>query len=215
MINERDRAKKPSETSLQWQMRVMQMDADERDRSGPIVTPEAERHAKYDERLVMHVETMTLARTRRNTSQNSIELMFNKGSIDKDQYEAAMQIRGAIELIESDVSVRGASLEARVDNSGSAKGLLYERLAIVCAEMTYTQWRAKLPMPKALVIDMIRNDQPMFNTARSHKMGWPKARKRLFNALDEWIRIRDKVWATVDESDVSAVQMRIGGGHVS
>lgn len=214
MIEDASRAKRRDETHHEWQQRVAELDANERDRSGPLVTPEAEQHADYRDEFVMHVESYTMARTKRVRKKTSIEAMFERGTITKDQFQAALEIEMAVAMIEGDVSVRGASLESRVDCTGSAGGLLVERMWQARLQMTYSRWRVRLPMPRRMVIDMLVQAQPMVATARSYRTGWRSAFKRLDRALDDWIVQREKVNKEIDERDLAGAQHRAGGGVI-
>lgn len=207
-------AKQPNETHLQWQTRIATFEAILRTADGPLVTPEAEQHAQYDEQFVMHVESNTLARTRRVNRGSVLEDMRQRGIITDEQFDAAGEIIGAVNLVERDVSVRSASLEARVDNSGSAKGVLIERLAVIRAQLTYSAWRNSLPVPRRLIIDMLVQQQSMKATARSYGVGWPLARKRLLRSLDNWTETRRRVAESVDEDEVIRIYDRLGGGVI-
>lgn len=207
-----ERRKRADETDLQWKLRVMQLDTELRDKSGPLVTKEAETHAEYRDEFVLHIETLTLARTKRNVTITPIMDLYNRGAIDKDQFSAAVEIQMAAEVVQSAVALRGASLEARVDNSGSARDALVEHIAGVRVARTYTLWRQRLPTPKRLVLDMLLERGSLASTARKHGASWPKARKILIRSLDRWIELREKVGQLVDDRDVEAIHLRIGEG---
>jgi len=207
-----DRRKQPSETDLQWRLRIQQLDTDLRDKCGPLVTREAERHAKYSDEFVLHIETLTLARTKRNVTITPIMDLYNRGTIDKDQFSAAVEIQMAAEVVQAAVSLRGASLEARVDNSGSARDALVEHIAGVRVARTYTLWRQRLPVPKRLVLDMLLEPGSLASKARKHHVSWPSARNTLVRALDRWNELREKVGREVDERDIEAIHLRIGEG---
>ncbi|MFX8813237.1 hypothetical protein ABTM61_20120, partial [Acinetobacter baumannii] len=80
------------------------------------------------------------------------------------------------EAIERAVSVKCASMEARVDHAGSARDILVERLAAVRREQTYSRWRQTLPSPKRLVLDMVLTPRSLVATARVHNVPWRRAR---------------------------------------
>lgn len=204
------RAKRRNETWLQWRSRVAYLDQTERDKSEPLVTIEAEGHGDYYDDFVTHAETGTVCRTKRNRQSSSMALLHQRGHIDDDQLAAALEIARVAESIESSVAVRGASMEARVDNSIGMHDVLVERLSAVRLEMTYSAWRNCLPMPRRMVIDMILTDRTLKTTARVHRMGWTLARRRLIGALDLWLKKRDEVWRKVDECDIEAAHRRIG-----
>lgn len=154
------------------------------------------------------------ATVKRNRMTNPIYTLWERGVIDEDQYDAAIEIARIAEEITRPVGLRGASLEARVDNSGSAKNLLIENLSRVQLEATYNRWRMRLPMPRRMVIDMVVDQRPIEATARRHKIGFRKARSRLIDALDRWIDIRSVVRDQIDMDDVRSAQFRAGGGFV-
>lgn len=190
------------------------MRAAEGDRLLKIMPDEVAQHAPYDEGFVTHVETNTKAQTRRNRQQSSLILMRDNGTIDDDQYASAIEIAQVIEGIERAVSVRGASLEARVDNAGAGCDVLVERLSRVRLEMSYSEWRRSLPMPRRMILDMLIADRALKVTARTYGMGWPRAKGMLLRSLNYWPLVKDRVWARIDERDVEARYLRIGGGVV-
>lgn len=210
-----ERSKKRGETDLQWRTRIAEMDHNIRDATGPLITAETEFQGDYRDEFVMHIETYTLARTKRNREQSPFGQLYDRGQITKEQYEAAVDIACAVERVQRSVSVRGASLEARVDCSGSASGLLVERLSVAKLEITYSLWRRRLPMPRQMIIDMIILPGSLFAKCRIYRMGWPKARKRLLDALDRWIELREKVAREVDEEDLRAAHLRLGEGAIA
>jgi hypothetical protein len=202
-------AKRPHETHWQWCSRLAMMKQEQRDRDEPIVPREAQRHARYDDDFVMHIETGTITSTKRRRQVSSLVRMHNAGQLDNAQFEAAMKIANIAGRIEADVSVRCASLEARVDNSSGNRDVLVEQIGRVRDEAAYTRWRQAIPMPKRMILDMVMADQPLANTARKFNMGWPAARKRFISALDLWCKLRDDAGKDIDERDVSAAHARI------
>lgn len=209
-----ERRRKAGETNLQWRLRIEQMDADERRESGPILTRETERHGDYAEEFVMHIETMTLARTKRNRLMNPFKALYDRGVLTKEQLEATTEIAMAAERIQCAVSVRGASLEARVDNMGDGRDSLVERLALVRLEVTYSRWRQCLPTPKRMILAMLLEPGSLASKARRFHLGWPVARAKLLNALDLWIDKREQVMRNIDEAEVLGAQNRVGGGII-
>ncbi len=208
------RAKRRDETHAQWQARLDAMLPIERETGEPILTPEALAQGDFEAAFVPDHITGQVTKTMRRKSSSSMARMHDKGEITGDQWAASQEIALVAEMIERSVSVRGASLEARVDGSGSGRDVLVERLHMVRMERAYTQWRQYLPMPKRMVIDMVLGDRELFVTARVHGMGWPRARRLLLGALDRWIDIRERVWRDVDERDVLARYARIGQGEL-
>lgn len=152
-----------------------------------------------------------IAGVREGDRQSGIDRMAESGQISDEQHAAAMDICYVAERIERAVSVRSGNIEARVDNQGADRDELIEKLGTIRLEMTYSAWRDRLPMPRRMVIDMVTNTQSLVNTARSYGVPWRKARGRLIDALDRWIDIREKIWATIDEDDVIRVHRKIGG----
>jgi len=199
-------AKKPQETHGQYQARV---DSAAPDAPFPLLPPEAGQHGKFDEEFIIHAETGTKAKALRRRAVSGIARMHGNGELTNDQFASSIEIGRVAEMIERAVSVRGASLEARVDNSSSSRDVLIERLYMVRIEATYTQWRTHLPMPRRMVLDMILTTQPLVAIARVHGVPWRLARKRLIASLDRWADIREKVWDRLDERDLAAAHYRI------
>jgi len=144
--------------------------------------------------------------------QNPVARMFEDGQLTEEQFDAANQIAAVVEAIERIVSVRGASLEARVDCSGAARDLLIESLALIRLDVIYSAWRNRLPTPKRLVIDMLTANRSLVATARVHRVNWRKARKWMLSALDRWIEIREQHWHAIGEDDVQAIYAKLGCG---
>lgn len=203
------RAKKRGETDLQWRTRIAQIDTEQRDREAPLVTPEAEQHGDYHDEFVMHVETQTLARTKRNRGMSSLVRMHAHGQLTDEQFVSCEIIIRVAEQIGRNASLRGASMEARVDCSRSGSDALLERIEVVRDEMAYTRWRSRLPMPRRMILDMLLVDRPLAATARRYHVGWPKARRQFLIALDEFSRIREAMRRQVDEDDLSAAHSRL------
>ncbi len=204
------RAKRPQETHFQWRSRVIALDQMERDRDEPVVTPEAARHGDYEDAFVTHVETGTIARAPRNRQVSSLALLHDKGQLTSEQYSAALQIARVAETIERSVSVRCASLEARVDNSGSAHDPLLESLTVARLQVAYRRWRERLPMPRRMIVDMVIADRSLVATARVYGVPWRKARARLVDALDQWGETCARVWKEVGRDELYASYRRIG-----
>ena len=143
---------------------------------------------------------------------NPMYTLYEHGSINEDQYDAAMEIARVAEEITRTIGLRSASLEARVDNSGSAKNLLIESLSRVQLEATYNAWRSQLPMPRRMIIDLALGSGTIAASARRYRMRRAKVRKILIKALDSWIGLREKVREQIEASDVEAMHLRVGGG---
>ncbi len=209
------RAKRRDETHAQWQARLDAMLPYERETGEPVLTPEALAQGDFEPAFVPDHETGQVTKTLRRKSASSMARLHDNGQITSDQWAASQEIALVAEMIERSVSVRGASLEARVDGSGSARDVLVERLHLVRMERAYTAWRQHLPMPRRMVIDMVLGDRELYVTARSHNVGWPRARRLLLGALDRWIDIRERIWRDVDERDVLARYARLGCGELA
>lgn len=212
LLGDEFREKRRNETWEEYKRRVSEADFSRRMRIGALVPPEAEMHGEYADVMVNHVETSTTATTRRNTARSPIESMLARGGLTPEQFRAAEEIVAVIELIRSDVGCRGAMLQMRVDQSRALIDAALESLARVRAEVAYSLWRQRLPMPRQMVIDMLTLPQPMFRTARSYGVGWPKARKLLTAALDRWDEALDQSMRRIDQAEVDAVLARIENG---
>lgn len=208
-MNDADRRKRPAETDLEWRLRIAKHELSRLAAAGPLLTPEAERKGNFSAEFVMHLETQTLAWTKRNRNDSPLFELLARGSISQEQYSAGVEIAEVIETITRPVSLRCASLEARVDNGAGGKDELVERLRQVRLEMTYSRWRCRLPHPKRLVIDMLTRRGSLARRARRHGMDWPRAKRMLIRALDRWLDLRSKVAELVDETDIENAQRRI------
>lgn len=203
------KAKRRDETYLQWQSRLAREKQAERDRATPIIPIEAHQHGAFREGFVYHHETGTKAEAPVRQDKSSLRKMNDSGALSDEQYYSALAIAGVAELIERAVSVKGASLEARVDCSGSAYCPVVESLHAVRMERAYTEWRNRLPMPRRLFVDMVSSDQTLYATARSYGMGWPKAQRLLRLALDRWPEIYRRAMNAIDQDDVDEAVRRI------
>lgn len=180
--------------------------SDDNLRDGP--TPESERHGGFIEVTVV-ADDRSQATVKRRKSSSGLIRLYENGNITPEQLAAALKIASVIENIERDTSIRSASLEARVDYSGSAKDVLIENISAVRDEMAYSVWRAKLPTPKRMVIDMLIMDRSLAATARVYRVSWVRARTILCDALDNWVSIRDDFERLVDVDDLKAAHYRL------
>lgn len=144
-----------------------------------------------------------------------IQRMFELGKISPEEKLAAEEIAGIVEMIERSVSVGCASLEARVDFSGSARDQLVESLGRVRLEVAYRAWRSQIPNPRRMIIDMILTNTPYVRLAGSYGMHWRTARKRLVSALRLWGEVRMVTRAQVDREAVQVVYARLGEGELT
>jgi hypothetical protein len=173
-------------------------------------TPEQMRSGEFEREFVTHAESATKAMAhKRRQSRSALEYMRGQGSLTDEQFYSAQQIAQIAEQIERSVGVSCASLEARVDCSGSARNAVNESLYRVRAEGAYTEWRAKLPLPRRMFIDMVTLDAGLSRIAAEHNMGWPRARKMLLKALDEWPAIFEKYAKTIGQDELDRQHARL------
>ena len=119
----------------------------------------------------------------------SLARLYESGAIDKDQLAAADQIAEAYRTITSDVSVRTASFETRLD--GSAHGRVEQlQLGRVHADLSYTWWRAALGACAEPLLEVIVHDVGLTIVARHICMSMPRARRMLTDALNLWSTAR-------------------------
>lgn len=171
-------------------------------------TPEQRQHSAYVEDDIIHAESFTRATVHRIRQQSSLRKLCDDGQISEDNLFAAQQIARVAEMIERNAAVRCASLEARVDYAGSARDVLVERLGMVRMEVAYTAWRTSIPMPRRMIVDMVLEDRSLFVTARVYRVGWPRAKRMLRDALDRWADLMAKARNEVDEVDLIRAQSR-------
>ena len=181
------------------------------DRAEHLIPPEALAQGDFADVTVV-ADDQSQATVKRNRMTNPMYTLYEHGSINEDQYDAAMEIARVAEEITRTIGLRSASLEARVDNSGSAKNLLIESLSRVQLEATYNAWRSQLPMPRRMIIDLALGSGTIAASARRYRMRRAKVRKILIKALDSWIGLREKVREQIEASDVEAMHLRVGGG---
>lgn len=199
----------PGETHLEHTMRKARVRTDARDRAEPLVTPEAMRHGRYEDADVMHVETMTLAVTKRRRHKSSLLALHERNQLTAEQYAAGQQIAAVAESIRRNVSVRCASLEARVDCAGSSNSLANEYLNQVRLERAFSKWRVGIRVPRQLVVDMIVSDRNLKDTARRHNVGWPRALRMLVSALDLWTDLVERACRDIDQRDLEIAHARL------
>jgi hypothetical protein len=209
----RDETKQRGESDLQYRARMARQSLTG-GRFGDILTPEAEQHGEFEDSFVVHDESKTKAQTKRSTAASGVARLYENGVITAEQLQAAVMIAQVAERIECTVAVKVGGMEPRVDNSGSMHDQLVETMHTVRCEIAYTKWRARLPTPKRMIIDMLVMTQPMARTARSFGMDWPRARNLVKKALDRWIDIFDKVSREIDEQDAERVYRRLGEGRL-
>ena len=146
----------------------------------------------------------TLARA--GTHSDALIQMHRNGTLDKDQLEWAAQIANVYRSLEADVAVKVASLEARVDQSRRG-GQAAESVYRVRMHLAYGYWRAMLPAPKQMVLDMIVGDAVGYTVAaRRYRVHNRKAKRVLIDALNRWPRCVGHAFSVVDEQTIRAVQ---------
>ena len=207
--------KRRAETDLQHKQRLALSDVLAASRVDVLVTPETRQHGEYRERTIID-EAGAYALVERREVNSAFAGFLDRGVITAGQFDAAIEIATLDEVIRRSVGGGCASMEARVDCSQrSSDGLLVERLSVARLSVVHTRWRAALPAPKAMVLEMIRRDSQLATVARQYHRSWPWARQVLFDALDRWAALREVVWRQVDESDLEAVYRRLGEGRVA
>lgn len=138
---------------------------------------------------------------------DSLDQLERNGTINKEQREWAAQIANVHRSIEADVAVTVASLEARVDQSRSSLHLVGESIHRVRLHHAYTLWREALPMPKALVLDMIVGDAVGYSVAaRRYRVHARKAKRMLIEAIDRWPAMVDRVYRTVPDDEIERMR---------
>ena len=140
--------------------------------------------------------------------QGALARLYQSGAIDSEQLGSAVEIATVAERIGSDVAVKTASLETRVDVTRIGDGGFFEALGAVRREMAYTAWRAELRQPAA-VLDMIVADVGVTAAAALHHMSVRKARRILLEALNLWPEILGGVCKAVDDKDLAIAHARL------
>lgn len=177
------------------------------DRTGE-PTPEQLLQSDFHRDEIIHIETFTRATVHRVRQQSSLRKLADDGQISEENYFSAQQIARVAESIERAASVRCASLEARVDNHGSGRDVLIERIGAVRMERAYSEWRLRLAVPRRMVIDMVLADRGLFQTARVHRVSWPKAKRMLRDALDLWSDMLARANHEVSQDDLDRAHER-------
>lgn len=138
--------------------------------------------------------------------------MEERGEISADQRSWATEIAMVAEGIEADVEVRAVSYEPRIDNSASSRDRVIEGIIRVRRQVAYTHWRARLPDPKRMILDMIVGDQMSYNAAaRIYHVGWRKTKRLLIEAIDRWPDSVDFAQRKVSAEDVAVTREELYG----
>lgn len=176
-------AKRPDETDLQWRSRLAREQETKRKLGEDVITPE--RRAKGDLEEVGAKE-QGRHRSYRAKCRSAALRLYERGALSAEQAAAAVEIRAIAERVMSAVSVKGASLEGRVDCQSGANDSGLETLRRVRAEQAYNEWRLKIPSPRGMVLEMIFEDSHFAAIAKQHNSYWRKAIMDYKNALDLW-----------------------------
>ncbi len=141
--------------------------------------------------------------------QSAISRMVKLGKLSVDDFANAVEIAEVVEMLESGVAMRTATLE-RVDCSGSGRDALVEGLRRVRAEVAYTLWRDAIPTPKRMILDMICAQNVTYVAlAASYGMHWRTARKRLVRALRAWPAAKDAARQSVSRDDLNEIHAQL------
>ena len=200
-------AKRRDENDLQWRSRLERLKDEQRRRGEDTVTPEARGHGL--EPATVKDDDGRQWQSYRRKSRSALAYMRERGNLTDDQFYSAQRIAEIAEMLERSVALGCASLEARVDCSGSARDAVNESLYRVRAEGAYTAWRAKLPLPRRMVIDMVTQDAGLKAIAAQHNMGWPRAQEILKVALDSWPEIFARFVKRIDQEDLDRQHARL------
>lgn len=137
---------------------------------------------------------------------DSILQLERNGTLNKEQVEHVAEISNVHRSIESDVAIKVASFEARVDNSGAGANRAAEGINRVRMHLAYTIWREALPAPKQAILDMIVGDAVGYSVvARRYRMHARKARRLLLEAINRWPRCVDRAFEVVDRDAYGAM----------
>jgi hypothetical protein len=143
------------------------------------------------------------------THADALAQLHANGSINNEQLEWTAQIANVHRSIESDVGVKVASLEARVDTT-SRPAVIAERIHRVRMHRAYGFWRDMLPAPKALVLDMIVGDAIGYTVAaRRHRVHNRKAKRLLLDAIDRWPLCVAHAFSIIDQPMVDAMNQAL------
>ena len=198
-------AKRPDETFLQWRARLARAQETKRQVGEDVITPERRSKGDLEE---VGAKEQGRHRTYRQRSTSSLLRLCARGVLTPDQLAAAQEIAMEATRIKNEVDYGSSSAEARVDCSGSGRTYGAEHLHRVCVEQAYTKWRAALPAPRGLVLDMVCDDHQLAAIARRYNRSWGKAVRILREALDEWPAHKHKAFQSIRQDDVDASNAR-------
>ena len=197
-------AKRKGENELQYRSRLAQQDLERRRAGEDVVTPE--RLAKGD--LEGTGAKSGQVRSYRKRSTSSLARLCDRGVISDDQLAAAQEIAIISERIGRDVGGSTASLSGRVDCEGSGRDHAIEPLHRIRIERAYSQWRLDLPLPRQMVLDMVKEDHQLAAIASRHNRGWRTAVEMLKSALNHWPVCKRDAFNNVSQEDADEAQRR-------
>ena len=115
----------------------------------------------------------------------SLARLYATGAIDADQLAAADEIVQAYRSIIVGISIKTASLEARIDGGahGRAEG---QALGAICADFAYDWWRSAVGGSAEALLAVIVHDTGLTIVARRYGLSMPRARRMLTWGLDLW-----------------------------
>lgn len=137
---------------------------------------------------------------------DSLAQLERNGTIDKEQSEWAAEIANVYRSLESDVAIKVASLEARVDQSRRG-GEVVERIRRVRMHLAYSRWRDLIPEPRAMILEMLVGDTIGYTVAaKRYRMGNIRAKRLMVAAIDLWPVCVDAVCKLYSDSDIEAAR---------
>jgi hypothetical protein len=128
---------------------------------------------------------------RAQSRPGSIARLYSSEAIDRDQLAAAHEIAEAYRSITSDVNIKTASLETRVDCSSHGK-MEGQQFGRVLVDIAYDAWRGMIGADAGLLLSVIVYDVGLTVAARRNGMSMPRARRTLCNALDLWHQLKGR-----------------------
>lgn len=145
----------------------------------------------------------------KHTHADALIQLERNGTINKDQAEWAAEIANVYRSIESDVAVKVASLEARVDQSRRG-GQVVEGIRRVRMHLAYGYWRDRLPAPKQMILDMIVGDPIGYTVAaKRYRVHNRKAKRLLIGALDIWPECVAQAHRNASAKEIEALQVEL------
>lgn len=136
--------------------------------------------------------------------------LFAQGSIDAEQLAWAGEIALVAERIGSDVIVKTASLETRIDGKRHGDGGFHERLSQVRREVAYGNWRRSLGLDAGPVLEMIIGDALGYSVvAKRYHMHNRRAKAMLIDAIDRWPAHYIDACKSIDQAALDRAHARI------